>query len=104
MGVTRARIAQTEQAELSGATTLKSLQAAAQAMGCRFVYAIVPEKDIDDLILAQARKKARALVGTASTHMALESQTLPDKNIAREVDRLTRDMARDMPRDFWNDR
>jgi predicted DNA-binding mobile mystery protein A len=104
MGVTRARIAQTEQAELSGATTLKSMQAAAQAMGCRFVYAIVPEKDIDDLILAQARKKARALVGTASTHMALESQTLPDKNIAREVDRLTRDMARDMPRDFWNDR
>ena len=41
MGVTRARVAQAEHAELSGGATLKSMQAAAEAMGCRFVYAIV---------------------------------------------------------------
>jgi predicted DNA-binding mobile mystery protein A len=102
MGVTRARIGQAEQLELSGGATLKSMQAVAQAMGCRFIYAVVPEKDIDDLILAQARKKARALVNTTSTHMALESQMLPSNKIAREVDRLTHDMARDMPPNFWN--
>ena len=103
MGVTRARIAQAEQSELSGGATLKSMQAAAAAMGCRFVYAVVPEKRIEDLIVAQARKKAEALVGTASKHMALESQTLTDKKIAGEIERLTREIARDMASDFWSD-
>ena len=104
MGVTRARIAQAEQAEISGGTTLKSMQAAAEAMGCRFVYAIVPETRIEDVIMAQARKKAMALVGTASTHMALESQTLPKDKIAQEVERLTREIAQEMPPDFWSEK
>ena len=89
MEVTRSRVAQAEQAELSGGATIKSMQAAAEAMGCRFVYAIVPEKRIEDIITAQARKKAMALVGTATTHMALESQTLPDDKIASEVELFT---------------
>jgi predicted DNA-binding mobile mystery protein A len=104
MGVTRARVAQAEQAELSGGATLKSMQAAAEAMGCRFVYAVVPETRIEDLIAAQARKKAMGLVGTASTHMALENQALPDGKIAREAERLSRELAREMPPDFWSDK
>jgi predicted DNA-binding mobile mystery protein A len=104
MDVTRARVAQAEHAELSGGATLKSMQAAAEAMGCRFVYAIVPEKRIEDVIMAQARKKAMALVGTASTHMALESQNLPNDKIAQEIERLTRERAQEMPPDFWSDK
>lgn len=105
MGVTRARIAKAEQAELSGSVTLKSLQAAANAMGCRFVYAIVPaQTTVENLIQAQARKKALALVGTASTHMALESQALPDAQIAQEIERVAREILHDMRSDFWDDR
>jgi predicted DNA-binding mobile mystery protein A len=104
MGVTRARVAQAEQAELSGSVTLKSLQAAAEAMGCRFVYAIVPALPMSEIIAAQARKKATALVRTASTHMAMESQVLSKAKIAQEVERLTREIAQEMPRDFWTDK
>ena len=104
MGVTRARVAQAEQAELSGGATLKSMHAAAEAMGCRFVYAVVPEKRIEDLIAAQARKKAMALVGAASTHMALENQALPDAKTAQEAERLSHELAREMPPDFWSDK
>jgi predicted DNA-binding mobile mystery protein A len=85
MGVTRGRVAQAENAELSGGATLKSMQATAQAMGCKFVYAIVPPVRVEDLIMAQARKKAMALVGTASKHMALEDQALPNDKIAQEI-------------------
>jgi predicted DNA-binding mobile mystery protein A len=105
MGVTRARVAQAEHAELTGGITLKSMQATAEAMGCRFVYAIIPPSEhIEDIITAQARKKAMAIVGTASTHMALENQKLPDDKIAWEVERLTREIAQEMPSDFWNDK
>jgi predicted DNA-binding mobile mystery protein A len=103
MGLTRARVAQAEHAELSGGATLKSMQAAAEAMGCRFVYAVVPEKRIKDVIAAQARKKALVLVGTTSTHMALENQSLPEDRIAAEVDRIAHEFAREMPPDFWSD-
>lgn len=102
MKVTRARVAQAEGAELDGAVTLKSMQTMAEAMGCRFVYAIVPPQRIEDVIMAQARKKATALVATASQHMALESQALPDDKIAQAVERLTRDIAAEMPPDFWS--
>ncbi|QEX15134.1 DNA-binding protein [Hypericibacter terrae] len=104
MRVTRARIAQAERAERDGAASLKSMKAAAEAMGCRFVYAVVPEKRIEDIITAQARKKALALVAAASTHMAMENQALPNDKIAEEIERLTREMAREMPPDLWNDK
>jgi predicted DNA-binding mobile mystery protein A len=103
MGVTRARITAAEQAELSGGITLRSMQAAAEAMGCRLVYAIVPASSAEDLITAQARRKARAIVDVASRHMALESQTLPEDKIAEAVDRTTADLIRDMPPGFWDD-
>jgi predicted DNA-binding mobile mystery protein A len=102
MSVTRARVTQAEHAELTGGVTLKSMQATAEAMGCRFVYAIIPSSGrIEDIIMAQARKKATAIVGTASKHMALENQALPEDKNAQEVERLTREIAREMPPDFW---
>jgi predicted DNA-binding mobile mystery protein A len=103
MGVTRARVTQAEHAEVTGSVTLKSMQATAEAMGCKFVYAIVPPGRIEDIVMRQARKKATAIVGTASQHMALESQTLPNDKIAQEVDRLTEEIAREMPPGFWRD-
>ncbi len=104
LGVTRARIASAEQAELAGGISLKSMQAAAEAMGCRFVYAIVPASgSAEDLILAQARRKAQAIVGTASRHMALEDQALPAAGIARQTEQLAQTLARDMPPGFWDD-
>jgi predicted DNA-binding mobile mystery protein A len=105
MGVTRALITKVEQAELTGGVTMKSMQVMADAMGCRFVYAIIPSSGrVEDLINAQARKKAKAIVETASKHMALENQKLPDDNITQEVERLTREITQEMPSDFWSDK
>ncbi len=101
MNVTRARVAQAEHAELSGAATLKSMQAAAEALGCEFVYAIVPKAEIDDLIMEQARKKAYALVTAVSTHMALEKQQLSDGQIAKEIERVANEIVREKRPDFW---
>lgn len=104
MKVTRARITQAELAERSGAATIKSMQSMAAAMGCQFVYAIVPSGHVEDLILAQARKKAMALVSTTSKHMALESQVLPNAMIADEIERLAHELAQGRPADLWNEK
>jgi predicted DNA-binding mobile mystery protein A len=104
VGVTRARISRAEHAELSGGVTLKTMQTTAEAMGCRFVYAIVPtEGRVEDAIAAQARRKAEALVAKASTHMALERQSLAADKNKKEVDRIARELVRTMPANFWAD-
>lgn len=104
LGSTRAWINRTEKAELTGSVTLKTMQHMAQAMGCRFVYAIVPENGgVEDLILAQARKKAARLVKKTNTQMALEAQTLAPDQINYEIDRLAREMVEIMPSDFWDE-
>ena len=104
MNVTRARVASMEKDEGTGSLTIRSMETAAAALGCRFVYAIVPETTVSDIAAAQARRKALGIVGTASRHMALESQTLPDGKIAQEIDRVTADLLRLMPSDFWEDK
>lgn len=104
LGVTRARVSQAEQAEPSGGVTLKTMQTIAEALGSRFVYAIVPvEGRAEDAIAAQARKKAQALVGKASVHMALERQSLPEDKNKAEVGRIANELVRTMPADFWAD-
>ena len=105
LGVTRARVSQAEQAEPGGGVTLRTMHATAEAMGCRFVYAIVPAQGrAEDLIAAQARRKAEALVGKAAAHMALERQSLSDEKNSAEVDRIARELVRTMPADLWSDR
>ena len=103
LGVTKALAYRNESAELSGSVTLKTMQRIAEAMDCRFVYAIVPNGEIDELILKQARKKAAVLVKKTNTQMALEEQSLSADQINYEIDRLAREMAETMPSDFWDE-
>ena len=56
MGVSRPRINTLEKAEKTGATTLKSLRQAAEAMDCTLVYAFVPNGSLDDIVQKQAKR------------------------------------------------
>lgn len=103
MGVTRARIAQAEKAELDGGVTLRSMQAAAEAMGCRFVYAFAPPDTIENVVIDQARRKAQAIVVRAATHMAFENQAVSATRTQHEITRLMSELIHEMPPDFWED-
>ena len=104
MGVTRAAVHQAERNEREGAITIKQMEKLAEAMGGRFIYAIVPESNIESLIRAQALRKAESRIRRAGAHMALESQALPEAEMRRKIETLADDLARDMPSDFWEER
>ncbi len=103
LGVTKARISKAEQDELTGSVTLKTIQNMASAMNCRFVYAVVPENEIEAIIKKRAFDKARKQIKSASTQMALEAQTLADKQLEFAVDELASKIIEKMPSDLWND-
>ena len=102
-GVTRAAISNIEKSELNGRVTFKTLQGMAEAMGCRLVYAIIPENDVEKMLAAHAKKKAMKMVEEANKHMELEGQALSEEQIAFEVERLQTELLKDMPANFWND-
>jgi len=79
------------------------MERAAKAMGCRFIYAIVPDGTMHDLIEAQAVKKAKVLMKQAGTHMALEQQSLSHHELNETFRTLVDEMMRNPPRDFWVD-
>jgi len=103
LGVTRALVSNTERAELSGGVTIKAMQQMARAMDCQFVYAIVPDGVIQDMISRRAREKALAIVDRTNKHMALEAQTLSKEQIEFEIGRLQQQLVNAMPSDLWND-
>lgn len=103
LGVSRAQISKTEKNELTGGVTLKTMQNMAEAMGYRFVYAIVPQKDTQSLIEKQAHEKALSLVQQANQQMALEAQALSAQQIQYEITRLQQELLEKMPKDFWDD-
>ncbi len=102
VGSTRANISSIERSEQNERATLRTMKTMAEAMGCRFVYAVIPaEGGIDDALKKQAWKKAQAIVMRASTHMALEQQVLSKDALEDEIKDLARDLLRDPPSDFW---
>lgn len=103
IGVTKSRISKVEQDELTGSVTIKTMQNMAEAMNCRFVYALVPDKEIEGVIEKRAYDKAREQVKRASTHMALEAQTLSKEQLAFEIKRIAHEMVERTPSKLWSD-
>jgi len=94
-----------ERSELEGSITLKKMQQTAEAMGCQFVYGIMPPKgkNIDELINQQAEKVARRIVEQSSVQMMLEDQQLSPEIKQQEIERLKQELLTQIPRDFWDD-
>lgn len=103
-GVTKAAIYQAERNEQKGSITLKQLEKLAEVLGGKLVYAIVPDGRVEDIIHAQAIKKAEAQTMRASAHMALEKQSLPQELVRQEIEQLAEELKRNPPSDFWQDR
>ncbi len=101
MGVSRNAIYQAEGDEREGAITIARMRKIADAMNAEFVYALVPKGSVDDVIRAQARQKAEALVRRARAHMALESQSLSNEQTKQRIEELADELVRNMPSDFW---
>ena len=80
-GITRQEAQQSEQNEVNGTIRLATLQRSAEALGCRLVYAFVPDGSLDDLMWRQERALASSELAAVDQTMLLEDQRV-DENIA----------------------
>src|SRR5260370_25283175 len=95
LGVSQPRIIELEKSELSGSVTLHTLQRAAEALGCRLVYALVPKEPLADVVRARAELLADRQSAAVEHTMRLEDQAVHDTKSRRELrQQLIEDLLR----------
>lgn len=97
------RIAALEKAEVTGVASLQTIREAAEALGCKFVYAVVPETSLDDLVRKQAAKRAEQELRRVHHTMSLENQSLDDCDLADERQRLIDELLAGSTRRLWDE-
>lgn len=103
MGVGASRIPVIEGAEITGATTLKTLRQAAVAMNCAFVYAFVPIEPLDDILRDRAMQKAREDISRLDHTMRLENQALLKSDLEAERRRMVEQIVAGSLRGLWDE-
>lgn len=103
MGVTRPSVSNLEQSEARDAISLKTLRLAAEALGCRLVYALVPGRSLEESVYDRAVRIADAQLARMNHTMRLENQALADEDLAFERKRLIDELLRGDPRRLWDE-
>lgn len=99
-----AAVVRMEKRELKGAVTLESLDRAARAMGCRLVYAIVPDirhGSLDAILDDRSRELARKLAKEVIHSMKLENQSVDSGNTDAQIERLAQDLKTKLDPRLW---
>lgn len=102
VGVSRQTVEDFERNEAGGKITLDSLNRLAQALNCRVVYALIPEKPLADLQRDRAREVADAMLKPVSHSMGLEAQSLSAKEEQRQLKRLVDKLLQGNPKKLWD--
>ncbi len=103
MGVAPSRIPAIEKAEVTGATTLRTLRHAAAAMNCAFVYAFVPIEPLEEMLRDRAMQKARKDVSRVDHSMRLENQALLKSDLDAERQRTIDLILSGSLRGLWDE-
>jgi predicted DNA-binding mobile mystery protein A len=102
LGISRNNIYAAIQNEQAGTISVNQLEKIAEAMGGRLVYAIIPREGyVEEIVMAQARTRARRIIQRTRAHMALEEQTEGLRSEAEMIEDLAADIIREGRRDFW---
>jgi predicted DNA-binding mobile mystery protein A len=103
LGVQQPRVIELEKGEASGNITVQSLERAAEAMGCRLVYALVPLNPITDTIEERASRLATQKLASVEQTMRLEAQEVLDKTSQKEAHQhLVNELLR-RPARLWDE-
>jgi predicted DNA-binding mobile mystery protein A len=104
MRVSASRVPAIEKAEITGSTTIRTLREAAEAMDCKFVYAFVPIKPLDDILKDQIARKVDNDMGWINHTMRLENQAVSPSDVDDERKRLINDTLSGSLRGLWDER
>jgi predicted DNA-binding mobile mystery protein A len=90
-----------EKSEAAGKIQLNTLRRAAEALDCTLVYALVPNRLLEDAVTARARDIAVRDLRRVAHTMRLEAQETGDADIQARIEVYIRDVLKE--RDLWRE-
>jgi predicted DNA-binding mobile mystery protein A len=99
LGVKQPSVVGIEQSEAKGTIELATLRRAAEALDCTLVYALVPNKPLEQTIRDRARLFGRQRLEPVEHSMMLENQKVTRKDADARIDEILRETN---PRKFWD--
>lgn len=102
LNVAQPRVIAIEKDEVLGNLKLNTIESVAEALGCKFVYALVPEQELESMVHEQAEKKAKMLLNTAEHTMSLENQA-SGNNTYSEVETLIQELLNGSTARLWDE-
>ncbi len=106
VGVGHGSINQLEKREPLKKVTLESLQSAAQAMDCKLIYAIVPNKikgTLADIIEQRANLAAVKILNAVNHSMRLEAQGTSKKELQEQIQRIANELKENGDSRIWQE-
>jgi predicted DNA-binding mobile mystery protein A len=98
----KAAVLRLEDREVKGTATLESLDRAAKAMGCKLVYAIVPEEgSLEKLVDQKARKAALQILDPVTHSMSLEEQEVDERISKSQLNSLAKELKEKLDPSLW---
>ena len=76
MKISQARVSSIESGEIEGTLTLSKLNEVAKALNCKFVYFLIPENSLDEILKTQAIKAVIENNKNVAHSMGLENQSV----------------------------
>jgi len=104
INVEQSTIKRYEEAEASGAISLKTLQKVADAMGCDLKYALVPKVPLPQVIEERAQAVAEVRMKTLTHTMALEGHSTLEEEWATLVADQAKALINGSRLDLWRER
>lgn len=99
--VSQTRVSQMEKAETESAIRLQTLKQVAEALDCTLVYALVPNKPLEEMVRDRAAHIADLQLARTNHTMRLENQALGSPALMAERERLIRQLIEGEPRRLW---
>jgi len=103
MNVRQPRIVELEKAESKGRVTMQSLERAADALGCRVVYALVPLKPLTTALEDRALQVAERQLSSVEQTMRLEGQGVDDDEQRKRTHKRLADELLRRPARLWDE-
>jgi len=101
LDVEQSTVTRYESSEATDAITLKTLSRIAEALDCELVYALVPKKQISQIIKDRATEIARKEINPIAHSMSLESQSTTLEERENLINNLTEQLLHGSRRDLW---
>jgi len=99
--LSRPRILRIEKDEMLKHVTLRTLEKVAEGLGCRVVYALVPQKDLLTAIDQQAEQYITNQLRSISHSMLLEDQKVVDNMQKKQKEILKEEVLKNNIKDIW---